>query len=131
MVIAASAPLYAQENSAAGSTTIPPIVDSSLYSAMRWRLIGPYRAGRVSAVTGVPGDPSTYYIGTPGGGVWKTTSGGVTWKPIFDDEHVASIGDIAIAPSNPKSSSSAPVNKPPATAFTAPPMPAPPGPTSA
>ena len=69
---------------------------------MRWRLIGPYRAGRVSAVAGIPDDPTTYYMGTPGGGIWKTTSGGTVWKPIFDDEHVASIGDIAIAPSNPK-----------------------------
>jgi photosystem II stability/assembly factor-like uncharacterized protein len=69
---------------------------------MRWRLIGPYRAGRVSAVAGVPGDAATYYMGTPGGGIWKTTSGGTTWKPIFDDEHVASIGDIAIAPSDSK-----------------------------
>ncbi|MGB6624020.1 MAG: hypothetical protein WBE43_04485, partial [Candidatus Acidiferrales bacterium] len=52
-------------------------VDPSLYSAMRWRLIGPYRAGRVTSVAGIPGDASTYYFGTPGGGVWKTTDGGV------------------------------------------------------
>jgi photosystem II stability/assembly factor-like uncharacterized protein len=77
------------------------MIDPSLYSGMRWRLIGPYRAGRVSAVAGIPGDPTTYYMGTPGGGVWKTTSGGTVWKPIFDDEHVASIGDVAVAPSNP------------------------------
>jgi photosystem II stability/assembly factor-like uncharacterized protein len=97
---ATAASVYAQQNSAASAAATPPIVDSSLYSAMRWRLIGPYRAGRVSAVVGVPGDAATYYMGTPGGGVWKTTSGGTTWKPIFDDEHVASIGDLAIAPSN-------------------------------
>ncbi|MGC2726714.1 MAG: hypothetical protein WA224_22320, partial [Candidatus Acidiferrales bacterium] len=87
----------AQQNSAPPAPTIDP----SLYSAMRWRLIGPYRAGRVSAVAGIPGDPTTYYMGTPGGGVWKTTSGGTIWKPIFDDERVASIGDLAIAPSSP------------------------------
>jgi photosystem II stability/assembly factor-like uncharacterized protein len=99
---ATAATLHAQQNSAAAAsaTAAPPIVDPSLYSAMRWRLIGPYRAGRVSAVVGVPGDAATYYMGTPGGGVWKTTSGGTTWKPIFDDEHVASIGDVAIAASN-------------------------------
>src|SRR5271154_1418026 len=97
-----AAALHAQQNSAAAasSATATPAVDPNLYSALRWRLIGPYRAGRVSAVAGVPGDAATHYMGTPGGGVWKTTSGGTTWKPIFDDEHVASIGDVAIAASN-------------------------------
>ncbi|HEV2488990.1 MAG TPA: hypothetical protein VGT03_04215 [Candidatus Acidoferrales bacterium] len=82
----------------------PPLfaqVDPSLYNAMKWRLIGPYRAGRVSAVAGVPGNPAVYYIGTPGGGVWKTTSGGTVWKPIFDAAHVASIGAVTLAPSDP------------------------------
>ncbi|HKW90129.1 MAG TPA: hypothetical protein VJN21_15365 [Candidatus Acidoferrales bacterium] len=83
----------------------PPIaaqVDPSLYSGMKWRLIGPYRAGRVTAVAGVPGNPAVYYIGTPGGGVWKTTSGGTVWKPIFDAAHVASIGAVTVAASDPK-----------------------------
>jgi len=71
-----------------------PSVDS-LYGGMRWRQIGPFRAGRVSAVAGVPGDAAVYYMGTPGGGVWKTVDGGVVWTPIFDQEHVASIGAIA------------------------------------
>ncbi|HUJ31606.1 MAG TPA: hypothetical protein VLY23_10025 [Candidatus Acidoferrum sp.] len=92
------APSHAQQ-SPTSSTAAGPI-DPSLYSAMRWRLIGPYRAGRVSAVAGVPGNPAVYYMGTPGGGVWKTTDGGRVWKPIFDEEHVASIGAIAVAPSN-------------------------------
>jgi photosystem II stability/assembly factor-like uncharacterized protein len=73
----------------------------SLYSGMRWRQVGPFRAGRISAVAGIPGDPATYYLGTPGGGIWKSTSGGSTWKPIFDDTHQESIGSIAIARSNP------------------------------
>ena len=72
------------------------------YSGMRWRLIGPHRAGRVTAVAGIAGQPNEYYFGTPGGGVWKTTDGGRVWKPIFDDAHVASIGAIAIAPSQPR-----------------------------
>src|SRR5579884_3462114 len=75
--------------------------NASLYSGLRWRQIGPFRAGRISAVAGVPGDPSTYYLGTPGGGIWKSTSGGYTWKPIFDDTHQESIGAIAVARSNP------------------------------
>lgn len=76
-------------------------VDPKLFAAMRWRLIGPFRAGRVTAVAGVPDDPAVYYMGTPGGGVWKTTDGGDVWRPIFDQEHVASIGALALAPSNP------------------------------
>jgi photosystem II stability/assembly factor-like uncharacterized protein len=76
-------------------------VDPSLYSALRWRMVGPFRAGRVNAVTGVPGQPNTYYFGSVGGGVWKTANSGRTWTPIFDGVHVASIGAIAVAPSNP------------------------------
>jgi photosystem II stability/assembly factor-like uncharacterized protein len=74
-------------------------VSSDMYSGMRWRLIGPHRAGRVTAVAGIAGQPNEYYFGTPGGGVWKTIDGGRVWKPIFDDVHVASIGAIAVAPS--------------------------------
>src|SRR5882724_5856970 len=71
------------------------------FSAMQWRLVGPHRAGRVTTVAGIPGNPAVYYFGTPGGGVWKTTNGGRVWTPIFDDAHVASIGALALAPSNP------------------------------
>jgi photosystem II stability/assembly factor-like uncharacterized protein len=76
-------------------------VDPSLFSSLRWRLLGSMRGGRVSAVSGIPTDPTTYYMGTPGGGVWKSTDSGEVWKPIFDDAHVASIGAIAVARSNP------------------------------
>ena len=72
------------------------------FSAMKWRLVGPHRAGRVMCVAGIPGRPAIYYFGTPGGGVWQTTTGGRVWKPIFDDAHVASIGALALAPSNPE-----------------------------
>jgi photosystem II stability/assembly factor-like uncharacterized protein len=71
------------------------------FSAMQWRLIGPHRGGRVTTVAGIPGNTAIYYFGTPGGGVWKTIDGGRVWKPIFDDTHVASIGALALAPSNP------------------------------
>ncbi|MGH9765678.1 MAG: hypothetical protein ACREAC_32985, partial [Blastocatellia bacterium] len=53
------------------------------FKAMRWRLIGPFRAGRVTAVSGVPSQPNTFYMATPGGGVWKTMDAGQVWKPIF------------------------------------------------
>jgi photosystem II stability/assembly factor-like uncharacterized protein len=71
------------------------------FPGLKWRLIGPFRAGRVTAVAGIPGDPATYYFGTPGGGVWKTTDGGQVWQPISDDVRVPSIGALALAPSNP------------------------------
>jgi photosystem II stability/assembly factor-like uncharacterized protein len=73
----------------------------SLFSGMKWREIGPFRGGRVEAVTGIPGNPNVFYFGAVAGGVWKTENGGVTWKPLFDKEPVASIGAIAVAPSDP------------------------------
>src|SRR5713226_5760265 len=71
------------------------------FSEMKWRMIGPFRAGKVNAVAGVPGNAGVYYFGADGGGVWKTTDGGTVWKPIFDKEPAASIGALALAPSNP------------------------------
>src|SRR2546423_1199542 len=71
------------------------------FSAMQWRLVGPHRAGRVTTVAGIPGNAAVYYFGTPGGGIWKTINGGRGWTPIFDDAHVASIGALALAASNP------------------------------
>src|SRR5438128_7259968 len=82
----------------APAQTIPP----SAYGALRWRLIGPHRGGRVLAVAGIPGDPATFYFGGVDGGVWRTTNAGVTWEPLFDREPVASVGALAVAPSDPK-----------------------------
>jgi len=76
-------------------------VDPSLYAGLRWRCIGPFRGGRALAAAGVPGEPGTYYFGAVGGGVWKTTDMGRVWQPIFDAEPIASIGALAVAPSNP------------------------------
>jgi photosystem II stability/assembly factor-like uncharacterized protein len=75
---------------------IPP----ELFSKLHWRLIGPFRGGRITAVTGIPANTAVYYAGTPGGGIFKTTDSGQTWTPIFDAAQVASIGAIAVAPSN-------------------------------
>ena len=76
-------------------------VDPSLYSSLEWRMIGPFRAGRTIGATGVRGQPNVFYIGVNNGGVWKTTDYGRVWTPIFDAEPTGSIGDIAVAPSNP------------------------------
>ena len=75
-----------------------PAVSPKLFSGLTWRSIGPYRGGRALAVTGVIGDPFTFYFGAVAGGVWKTSNGGATWTPMFDKQDVASIGAIAVAP---------------------------------
>jgi len=76
-------------------------VDEKLLQALEYRNIGPFRGGRATTVAGVPGDQTTYYIGTVGG-VWKTTDGGTNWSAISDkDFKTASVGAIAVAPSNP------------------------------
>ncbi len=77
-------------------------VPSELFNGLKWRLIGPFRGGRVVAVAGVPGDSTTFYFGAVDGGVWKTTDAGVVWTPVFDSQPVASIGALAVAPSDPK-----------------------------
>ena len=76
-------------------------LDPDLYSALRWRMIGPFRGGRVNAVSGVTGQPDTFYFGSVGGGVWKSLNSGRTWTPIFDANNVASIGAIAVSTANP------------------------------
>src|SRR6202789_980801 len=77
-------------------------VDPNLYAGLKWRNVGPFHGGRISSVTGVIGQNGVFYAGTPLGGIWKTTSAGVTWFPIFDQEKgVDSIGAVQVAPSNP------------------------------
>ena len=78
--------------------SVPP----QLFSGLKWRLIGPFRGGRAVAVAGVPGDSTTFYFGSVNGGIWKTTDAGVVWTPIFDGQPVASIGALAVAPSDPQ-----------------------------
>ncbi|MFA9453635.1 MAG: WD40/YVTN/BNR-like repeat-containing protein, partial [Candidatus Aminicenantaceae bacterium] len=77
-------------------------MDPALFSKLQYRFIGPTRGGRVTAVTGIPGQPMTFLMGTTGGGVWKTADGGITWANISDKHiKVASIGSVEVAPSDP------------------------------
>jgi photosystem II stability/assembly factor-like uncharacterized protein len=81
-----------------GAQSVPP----ELMSGLKWRLIGPFRGGRVVAVAGVPGDSTTFYFGGVNGGIWKTTDAGVVWTPVFDKQAMGAIGAIAVAPSDAK-----------------------------
>lgn len=73
------------------------------YSRMKWREVGPaISGGRVAAVVGTESDPNLYYLGSAGGGVWKTENGGATWQAVFENEAVAAIGAVAIDPKNSK-----------------------------
>jgi len=83
---------------ALAAQTIPP----ELYHGLKWRLIGPFRGGRVVAVCGIPGNSTTFYFGAVNGGVWQSSDAGVEWKPIFDGQKVASVGALAVAWSDPK-----------------------------
>jgi photosystem II stability/assembly factor-like uncharacterized protein len=78
-------------------------VDVKPFDGLQYRLVGPFRGGRATGVTGVPGDPSTFYFGSASGGLWKTSDGGAVWKPLWDKFPEASpaVGSVAVAPSNP------------------------------
>ncbi len=76
--------------------------DPRLLSDVHWRMAGPFRGGRVLAVAGVPGQPEHFYFGAVGGGVWESQNAGRTWEPIFDGQPIASIGALAVAPSDPR-----------------------------
>src|SRR3954471_24800543 len=72
----------------------------SSYGDLHWRLLGPFRGGRVLTVSGVPGQPGRFYFGAVNGGVWETLDAGRTWHSIFDAQPVGSIGALAVAPSD-------------------------------
>jgi len=94
--------LGAQNSFAQNGGTPPKSPIEEAFSRLEWRSIGPANmGGRIADVEGVPGDPNIVYVASASGGLWKTTNGGVTWKPIFERQGTMSLGDIALAPSNP------------------------------
>jgi photosystem II stability/assembly factor-like uncharacterized protein len=74
--------------------------EDKLFKGMKYRMIGPFRGGRSLTAAGIPGDPTTYYFGATGGGVWKSTDGAMTWSPVFDKEGSGAIGSLAVANSD-------------------------------
>lgn len=89
LVLAAHAAAFAQP------------VDPNLYAGMKWRLIGPFRGGKSTMVSGIPGNPAVYYMATAGSGVWKTVDGGQVWNCVSDSVRLTAVGAVAVAPSRP------------------------------
>ena len=99
---AASAQPRTPARPAAAPAATAPAFDSSLFRALQWRLVGPFRGGRANAVAGVTGQRNVYYAGYTGGGLWKTDDAGHSWKNISDGSfRTSSIGAIAVAESDP------------------------------
>src|ERR1700722_17129931 len=73
----------------------------SLFNCIKWRCIGPFRGGRTVGASGNAKTPNGFFMGVNNGGVWKTDDYGRTWNPVFDEQPIGSIGDVAVAPSNP------------------------------
>src|SRR5216110_3381042 len=81
------------------ATAMAQTLDSLTLNGFRWRTVGPANfEGRVADVVGIPSPSKTFFVAAAGGGIWKTTNGGVTWRPIFDPKTVISMGMLAIAP---------------------------------
>ncbi|MCB0641383.1 MAG: glycosyl hydrolase, partial [Phaeodactylibacter sp.] len=100
--VLSSLPLDAQSRRRRNATPPAPAFQAEKFQALQWRNIGPFRGGRSNAVTGVPGDPLTYFFGSTGGGLWKTTDGGLNWANCSDGFfQTGSVGAIAVAPSDP------------------------------
>ena len=82
-------------------TPEPAKNEDPLFKGMKYRIVGPFRGGRSLTASGIPGDPTTYYFGATGGGVWKSSDGALTWTSVFDKEGTSAIGSLAVSPSDP------------------------------
>src|SRR5947199_3192136 len=96
---AAAAPAFAQVEH--NIPQAPFAVDEAYLSGLKWRNIGPNRGGRSIAVAGSTARPLEYYFGAVGGGLWKTTDGGTSWKPVSDDADNSAVGGVAVCEANP------------------------------
>ncbi|WP_405379815.1 WD40/YVTN/BNR-like repeat-containing protein [Maribacter sp. LLG6340-A2] len=103
LVLIIMAPVAMQSQRRKSKITEPAItIKDSLFTGLKWRNIGPFRGGRSVASTGVVGQPMVYYMGTVGGGIWKTTDDGITWKNVSDGFlKTATVGAISVSESNP------------------------------
>ena len=104
VAVATSLPAQKKTKTTVAPTPAPVQAEfnTALYKGLKWRNIGPFRGGRSVAVSGVPNDENIYYAGYTGGGLWKTDDAGLTWRPIADGAlQTGSVGDIAVAPSDP------------------------------
>ena len=96
LLFAAAGWIHAQSSQAQN-----PSGSARQLAGLRWRLVGPIRGGRTIAVAGIAGDSNVFYFGSVAGGIWKTTDGGIQWKPLFDHQPISSIGSMDVAPSDP------------------------------
>ena len=107
LMLALVLPSYGQRKKKNANTPAPQMeaskagIDENIYNAAKWRLVGPFRGGRASGVTGVPGKPNLFYMAATGGGVWRTKDGGQTWENISDGFFGGSVGAIQVAESDP------------------------------
>src|SRR5271163_276108 len=101
IVVSCCLPAPAQRRGGQG-TAGPAFTIQGPLRDVRWRSIGPFRGGRAVAVAGIPSQPQTYYFGSTGGGIWKTTDGGFTWLPVADGQiATGSVGALAVSESDP------------------------------
>ena len=97
-ILLAAIPLFWMVGSAQRGGAAPGLAQDTTPDALRFQYMGPPSSGRISAVVGIPGDTTTYYAGAASGGIWKTTDGGKTFVPIFDDQPVQAIGALGLSP---------------------------------
>jgi photosystem II stability/assembly factor-like uncharacterized protein len=93
-------PAAAPVDKSADSAEEASKAEEKVFKGMSYRLIGPFRGGRSLTAAGIPGDPTTYYFGATGGGVWKSADGAMTWASVFDKEGTSAIGSLAVSNSN-------------------------------